>query len=108
MKIAANTQESQARVERLLPQTTPAVAEVLERAMAGQELSRQDGVILAHTTGNDVEALIAVADHVRREVVGRRVLDADQVADGVRILGPVQAAEGDAAGVRYGGAVRFE
>src|SRR5438876_8052658 len=70
MKIAANTQESQARVERLLPQTTPAVAEVLERAMAGQELSRQDGVILAHTTGNDVEALIAVADHVRREVVG--------------------------------------
>ena len=34
MKIAANTQESQARVERLLPQTSPAVASVLERAMA--------------------------------------------------------------------------
>jgi hypothetical protein len=31
---------SQARVERLLPQTSPAVASVLERAMAGQELSR--------------------------------------------------------------------
>ena len=43
MKIAANTQESQARVERLLPQTSPAVASVLERAMAGQELSREDG-----------------------------------------------------------------
>ena len=38
MKIAANTQESQARVARLLPQTSPAVASVLERAMAAQEL----------------------------------------------------------------------
>ena len=70
MKIAANTQESQARVERLLPQASAAVASVLERAMAGQELSREDGIILAHTTGKDVEALVAVADHVRREVVG--------------------------------------
>ena len=70
MKIAANTQESQARVEHLLPQTSPVVASVLERAMAGQELSREDGIILAHTTGKDVEALVAVADHVRREVVG--------------------------------------
>ena len=32
MKIAANTQESQARVERLLPQAAPVVASVLERA----------------------------------------------------------------------------
>ena len=70
MKIAANTQESQARVAHLLPQTSPAVASVLERAMAGQELSREDGISLAHTTGKDVEALVAVADHVRREVVG--------------------------------------
>ena len=49
MKIAANTQESQARVERLLPQTSLAVANVLERAMAGQELSREDGIVLAHS-----------------------------------------------------------
>ena len=51
MKIAANTQESQARVERLLPQTSPVVASVLECAMAAQELSREDGLVLAHTTG---------------------------------------------------------
>jgi FO synthase len=70
MKIAANVQESQARVERLLPQTTPTVAQVLERAMAGQELTREDGLVLAKVTGSDLEALVAVADHVRREVVG--------------------------------------
>ena len=38
MKIAANTQESQARVACLLPQASAAVASVLERAMAGQKL----------------------------------------------------------------------
>jgi FO synthase len=70
MKIAANTQESQARVERLLPTVAPHVAHVLERAMAGHELSRQEGVTLAALTGGDVEALAAVADHVRREVKG--------------------------------------
>ena len=70
MKIAANVQESQARVARLLPQTTPAVARVLERAMAGHELSREEGVTLATLPKSDLEALTAVADHVRREVVG--------------------------------------
>jgi FO synthase len=73
MKITANVQESQARVARLLPQTTPAVARVLERAMAGHELSREEGVILATLPQSDLEALTAVADHVRREVVGDMV-----------------------------------
>lgn len=70
MKIAADVQESQARVERLLPTVAPHVAQVLERAMAGHELSREDGLILANLTGSDVDALSAVADHVRREVKG--------------------------------------
>jgi FO synthase len=70
MKIAANVQESQARVERLLLSVTPHVAHVLERAMAGYELSREEGLTLATLTGSDVEALLAVADHIRREVNG--------------------------------------
>src|SRR5262245_56477144 len=70
MKIAANVQESQARVARLLPQTTPPVAQILERAMAGHELSHEEGVTLATLPKSDLEALTAVADHVRREVVG--------------------------------------
>jgi 7,8-didemethyl-8-hydroxy-5-deazariboflavin synthase CofH subunit len=70
MKIAANLQESQERVERLLPTVTPHVAQVLERAMAGNELSRDEGLTLGMLTGSDVEALMAVADHVRREAKG--------------------------------------
>jgi FO synthase len=70
MKIAADLHESQARVERLLPNTSPHVAHVLERAMAGHELSYHDGVTIATATGSDVDTLTAVADHVRREVIG--------------------------------------
>ena len=70
MKIAANVQESQARVAHLLPQTTPEVARVLERAMAGHELSRDEGLVLATLPSDDVEALAAVADHLRREIAG--------------------------------------
>jgi 7,8-didemethyl-8-hydroxy-5-deazariboflavin synthase CofH subunit len=70
MKIAADLQESQTRVERLLPNVAPCVAQVLERAMAGHELSRDEGIVLGTLSGSDVEALAAVADHVRREVKG--------------------------------------
>jgi FO synthase len=70
MKVAANLQVSQERVERLLPTVAPHVAQVLERAMAGHELSHDEGLTLAMLTGSDVEALAAVADHVRREVKG--------------------------------------
>ena len=70
MKIAADLQASQARVERLLPTITPHVAQVLERAVDGHELSREDGLTLAALTGDEVEALAAVADHVRRDVTG--------------------------------------
>ena len=70
MKIAANLQESQERVERLLPTVAPHVAQVLERAMAGHELSQDEGLTLGMLTGSEVEALTAVADHVRREMKG--------------------------------------
>ena len=70
MKMAANVQESQERVARLLPRTTPAVAAVLERAMAGHELSRDEGLVLATLPSEDVETLAAVADHLRRDIVG--------------------------------------
>jgi 7,8-didemethyl-8-hydroxy-5-deazariboflavin synthase CofH subunit len=73
MNIAADLQESQARVEGLLSTVAPHVAQVLERAMAGQELSRQEGLTLAALNGRDVEALTAVADHLRREVKGDMV-----------------------------------
>ncbi|GIX45969.1 MAG: hypothetical protein KatS3mg131_0180 [Candidatus Tectimicrobiota bacterium] len=70
METVATLQASQARVERLLRHTTPAVARVLERAMAGAELSREEGLTLATCPSSDLDALAAVADHVRREVKG--------------------------------------
>jgi 7,8-didemethyl-8-hydroxy-5-deazariboflavin synthase CofH subunit len=70
MKFAADLQESQERVARLLPTVAPHTAHVLERAMAGHELSHEEGLVLATLTGSEVEALAAVADHVRREVKG--------------------------------------
>jgi FO synthase len=71
MKIDADVQESPARVEHLLPTVAPHVAQVLERAMAGHELSRDEGLVLAELTDSgEVEALAAVADYVRREVKG--------------------------------------
>lgn len=71
MKIAADVHESQECVERLLPTIVPRVAQVLERAMAGHELSHDEGVVLAGLTDSDeIDALAAVADHIRREVNG--------------------------------------
>jgi 7,8-didemethyl-8-hydroxy-5-deazariboflavin synthase CofH subunit len=71
MKIDADLHESQARVERLLPTVAPHVAQVLERAMTGHELSHDEGLVLAGLTDSgDIETLAAVADHIRREVKG--------------------------------------
>jgi 7,8-didemethyl-8-hydroxy-5-deazariboflavin synthase CofH subunit len=46
------------------------VARVLDQALGGQELSYEEGLILAHTTGSELEALVLAADLVRRERVG--------------------------------------
>lgn len=43
---------------------------ILERALAGEELSPDDGMTLATSEGRELQALIAVADRVRRDTVG--------------------------------------
>ena len=57
-------------LESLLTTIDPAVAQLLDRALNGKELGFDDGLLLAQTGGNDLEAVILAADRVRRERVG--------------------------------------
>jgi 7,8-didemethyl-8-hydroxy-5-deazariboflavin synthase CofH subunit len=57
-------------LEALLPRIDPAVAGVLERALAGNELDFDDGLLLARARGHELEALLLAADRIRRERVG--------------------------------------
>jgi FO synthase len=47
-----------------------AVREILHAAASGTELTFEQGLVLAIAEGEDLEALVAVADHLRRETVG--------------------------------------
>ena len=49
------------------------VGPILERALAGQELSVADGVRLFEARGAELGPLLAAADHLRRQAVGERV-----------------------------------
>lgn len=51
----------------------PEVAGILERSLAGQEISVDDGEILFGTSGRELTALLLTADEIRRRTVGDRV-----------------------------------
>ena len=48
----------------------PAVRSALERALEGRELGFDEGVLLAQADGDDLTALVAAADELRRRQVG--------------------------------------
>lgn len=56
--------------EAALLQASPGTAGILERALEGRELSRDEGLALAQVGPAEVPALAAVADEVRRRRVG--------------------------------------
>jgi 7,8-didemethyl-8-hydroxy-5-deazariboflavin synthase CofH subunit len=58
------------RLDAILPRVDKRVAGALARALAGGELGFDDGVLLARSSGLDLEAVILAADRVRRERVG--------------------------------------
>jgi FO synthase len=45
-------------------------ARILDDALSGKELDHDQGMRLAYATGAEIDALVAVADAIRREVVG--------------------------------------
>ena len=57
-------------LESAIAGARPLVAGILERALAGDELSCDDGLVLLHAEGPDLAALIRTADHVRAADVG--------------------------------------
>jgi len=61
------------RLESIMPVIDSKVASVLERALAGEELGFEEGLLLAHTSGPELEALVLAADRLRRERVGDMV-----------------------------------
>src|SRR5277367_7137511 len=48
----------------------PVVRSALERALEGRELGFDEGVLLAQADGDDLTALVAAADELRRRQVG--------------------------------------
>jgi len=59
--------------ERALRAASPKVAEPLEKALAGQDLGEEEGLTLSNVEGDDLVALVKVADEIRRRVVGDRI-----------------------------------
>jgi FO synthase subunit 2 len=63
----------EAELERLLSGVDPTIARMLERALAGAELTVNEGEALFGATGRAYHALLLAADEVRQRSVGDRV-----------------------------------
>jgi FO synthase len=59
--------------DRALNAASPNVAALLENALAGKDLDFEQGLTLATVEGNDLLALLKVADELRRRVVGDKI-----------------------------------
>ncbi|MBI3990429.1 MAG: 5-amino-6-(D-ribitylamino)uracil--L-tyrosine 4-hydroxyphenyl transferase CofH [candidate division NC10 bacterium] len=57
-------------LDELFPECRRDVAGILEDALAGKELNLEEGLILAEVDGPDLQALVKVADELRRRAVG--------------------------------------
>jgi len=60
-------------LDRVLGAASPKVAELLERVLAEGDLGLEEGLTLAQVDGDDLLALVRVADELRRRVVGDRI-----------------------------------
>ena len=61
------------RLAALISRIDATVARALEQAIGGVELGFEEGLLLAQVTGDELEALVLAADHIRRERVGDRI-----------------------------------
>ena len=60
-------------LEKALSGCAPAARNSLETALRGEELSFEQGLHLATAAGPELQALVTVADYLRRETVGDTV-----------------------------------
>src|SRR5262249_8657898 len=56
-------------IEKSLSQCAPAIGASLEAVLLNQEPSFEQGLQLASAQGLDLQTLVTVADHLRREIV---------------------------------------
>ncbi len=59
--------------EQALHDATPEVARALDASLRGKDLTYEEGLVLANATGDDLRAVVRVADELRRRAVGDRV-----------------------------------
>ncbi len=59
--------------EQALGAASPTVANILEKALAGKDLDRGDGLALCGAAGNDLLAVLKTANELRRRAVGDQV-----------------------------------
>jgi FO synthase len=57
-------------LEDLLPTIDPMIASLLEKALVGNELSPEEGYMLAEVDGPELAALVVSADRIRQQRVG--------------------------------------
>ncbi|MGB6894445.1 MAG: 5-amino-6-(D-ribitylamino)uracil--L-tyrosine 4-hydroxyphenyl transferase CofH [Dehalococcoidia bacterium] len=60
-------------LDALLGGISPAVARIIERALAGHDLSVEEATLLFDSRGSDMQALVLAADRLRRQQVGEVV-----------------------------------
>ena len=60
-------------IEKSLSQCAPAIGASLEAVLLNQEPSFEQGLQLASAQGLDLQTLVTVADHLRRETVGETI-----------------------------------
>ena len=59
-----------ARLDALQSRIDPQTARTLDRALSGEELSFEEGLLLAKAGGRELEALVLAADRIRKQRVG--------------------------------------
>src|ERR1019366_1747406 len=64
---------NEAEYEDLAPQLAPPLRAALDAALEGKDLDREQGVLVAQARGQDLVAVAAVADRLRRRKVGEEV-----------------------------------
>jgi 7,8-didemethyl-8-hydroxy-5-deazariboflavin synthase CofH subunit len=60
-------------LDRMPGAVDAAVARAIDRALSGLELTREDGLALARASGQELDALVAASDELRRQVKGEVV-----------------------------------
>ena len=70
---AVNAEWMEIPLDRAIAAASRNVAEALEKVLAGNDLGLDEGLTLAKVEGNDLLALLKVADELRRGAVGDRV-----------------------------------